>query len=57
MRLARGLSSANRGDVFVEYLLVMALLALPVAGAAVRLGFPLLRLLRFTQLSMAGPFP
>lgn len=47
----------QRGDVYIEYLVVMALFSLPVAAACLRLGFPLLRLFRFSQLALGGPFP
>jgi hypothetical protein len=47
----------RRGDIYVEYIVVLALFALPVAITSFRLGLPLLRLSRFAQLAFGGPFP
>jgi Flp pilus assembly pilin Flp len=44
------------GELFIEYALLVALFALPVAAACVRLGFPVLRMFRYAQLVLAGPF-
>ena len=49
--------SGERGDVFIEYILLIALFAIPVGAACLSLGFPLLRLARYAQLALAGPFP
>jgi hypothetical protein len=54
---AGGLLRARRGELYVEYLVVMAFFALPVAAACLALGFPLLRLFRYAQLALVGPFP
>ena len=58
MRAHRGpLRRCVSGDVFIEYALLVALFALPVSAACVRLGFPVLRMFRYAQLALAGPFP
>lgn len=49
---------SSAGNVYyVEYILLMTFFALPVCAACLYLGFPLLRLFRFAQLSLAGPVP
>ena len=41
----------------VEFLLLIVVFALPVSLAFLSLGMPLLRMFRYAQMSMVGPFP
>lgn len=57
MRIRNRFWSDQRGDLFVEYLVLIGLVALPLSMAVLKVGFPLLRLSRYAQASLAGPFP
>ena len=47
----------QRGVIVVEFVLMTAAVAIPVALAFVSLGIPLLRYLRYAQLALVGPLP
>ena len=47
----------ERGTIFVEYLLLLAFFAIPVAYLTLQLGPLLLRLHRYTELVLSGPVP
>jgi len=57
VRIGKNLWTDKRGDLFVEYLVLIGLVALPLSVAVVKVGPSLLRLHRYAQLSLAGPFP
>ena len=48
---------ATRGAIMVEFVLLTAAVAIPVAVAFVSLGIPLLRYLRYAQMALVGPLP
>jgi hypothetical protein len=47
----------ERGAITVELLFLTVLFTLPVALTFGWLGMPLLRLFRYAQLALVGPFP
>ena len=49
--------AAQRGTVFVEYLLLIVLVSIPASWAISRLGRPLLRMHQYTALVLSGPLP
>mgnify|MGYP001556850177 CR=1 FL=1 len=51
------LNQGEEGSIFVEYVILMSMFGLIVAGAMLALGEPLLRFYHNIQLIWAGPFP
>jgi hypothetical protein len=47
----------QRGVIMVEFVLLTAAIAIPVAVAFVSLGMPLLRYFRYAQMALVGPLP
>ena len=47
----------ERGVIMVEFVLLTAAIAIPVAVAFVSLGMPLLRYFRYAQMALVGPLP
>jgi hypothetical protein len=47
----------DRGVIMVEFVLLTAAIAIPVAIAFVSLGIPLLRYFRYAQMALVGPLP
>ena len=45
----------QRGSTFVEYLVVVGLLALVAVAGVLALGIPLLRFYRFTEMVLTAP--
>jgi hypothetical protein len=54
---APSLLADTRGVVFLEYIALVATVAIVVSAAIVALGVPLLRQFRFAEAVLALPFP
>ncbi len=50
-----GIVTDQKGSTFVEYVIVVGLLALVAAVGVLALGIPLLRFYRFTEMILTAP--
>ena len=60
MKTRSTLSSCIRddeGSVYIEYIVLVGMFALVIAGAILALGGPLLKMYQHLQLVWSGPFP
>ena len=51
------MSGEERGTVFIEYLLLLVLFAIPISVATLRLGLPLVQAHRQAELILSGALP